>query len=284
MPRMELVLLGTGAARPDVERSSPASLLRIGERLILVDCGEGATTQLLRAGVDLRQVQELFFTHLHTDHTLGYAQFVIASWAEGRRALSVWGPPCTTTLTTTLFHELYREDVAWRSHIGRPTDGIWDIAVTEVPDEPGTLVVVERDGVRVTAVRVVHPVPTFAYRFDCAEESVVFSGDTAYCVAVADLARGADLLVHECALAESARASVYRGAEGERIWANLQSIHVTPRQAGQIAQLAGVPRLVLHHISRGADRDEIRRQAAQTYDGELIIGEDLMRIDVRRAC
>ncbi len=273
----EIVLLGTGVIRPDPERSGPATLLRFDSDLILVDCAEGTTLQLVRAGIPPQQVRVVFFTHLHADHILGYPYFVIAGWSDGRRALRVYGPPGTARMHALLFEELLAEDLAYRISTGRPPDGLRDVAVQELG--PGPLNY--PGAIRVSAFETVHSIYTLAYRFEHPEGCVVVSGDTAYSEPLAEFARGADVLVLECSLVEGARRTLYRGPEGERVWRHLESQHLTARQAGLLARRAGVPRLVLNHLPRGVDPHEVAAEARAVYEGEVIVGQDLLVIPVR---
>ena len=86
-----VIMLGTGSPRLNTERLSSASLLVMGGIPILVDCGEGATMQLVKAEIPPQEVKHVFFTHLHADHMLGYANFLISGWLEGRRNLPSLG-------------------------------------------------------------------------------------------------------------------------------------------------------------------------------------------------
>ncbi|MCS7173231.1 MAG: MBL fold metallo-hydrolase [Armatimonadetes bacterium] len=273
----DIVLLGTGVIRPDLERSGPATLLRFGQELILVDCAEGTTLQLLRAGVPPQQVQVMFFTHLHADHILGYPYFVIAGWSDGRQALRVYGPPGTARMHALLFEEILAEDLAYRLSLGRPPSGLLDVSVHELHPGP-----VDYPGeVRIFAFETVHATYNLAYRFEHPEGSAVVSGDTAYFEPLAEFARGADVFVLECSLVEGARRTVYRGPEGERVWQHLQAQHLTARQAGLLARSAGVPRLVLNHLPRGVDPGEIVTEIQGVYDGEVVVGEDLLVVPLQ---
>jgi ribonuclease BN (tRNA processing enzyme) len=85
----------------------------------------------------------------------------------------------------------------------------------------------------------------------------------------------------ECSLVEGARRTVYRGPEGERVWQSLQGQHLTARQAGLLARSAGVSRLVLNHLPRGVDPGEIAAEVRSVYDGEVVVGEDLLVVPLR---
>gem|GEM_PF-5742220 len=173
--------------------------------------------------------------------------------------------------------ELLGEDLEYRLSTGRPPDGLRDIAVHELRPGP-----VDYPGeVRVSAFQTVHSAYNLAYRFEHPEGCVVVSGDTAYFEPLAEFARGADVFVLECSLVEGARRTVYRGPEGERVWQSLQGQHLTARQAGLLARSAGVSRLVLNHLPRGVDPGEIAAEVRSVYDGEVVVGEDLLVVPLR---
>ena len=117
-----VIMLGTGSPRLNTERLSSAYLLVMEGTPILVDCGEGATMQLVKAGISPQEVKHVFFTHLHADHMLGYANFLISGWLEGRRELTIFGPVGTKKMHDLLI-EMLEDDIAYRMSLGRPEAG-----------------------------------------------------------------------------------------------------------------------------------------------------------------
>jgi ribonuclease Z len=69
----DLVFLGTAAAVPSAECGLPALLVAKGPSRFLIDCGEGAQRQLMRAGLGFRGLAHVLLTHAHLDHVLGLA-------------------------------------------------------------------------------------------------------------------------------------------------------------------------------------------------------------------
>ncbi len=272
---MRLVLLGTGSPQPDPERAGPSQLVIVDDVAYLVDCGDGCTRNLLHAGIRPADVKRVLFTHLHSDHTLGYAQFLLAGWASGRRQLTVIGPPGARHLHDTLVHDLYRRDIAFRMSLGRPGNGLTDVVPLEV--EGGEAYSDER--VRVTAVPVAHDDGlTMAFRFDADQKSIVLSGDTVYTPTLVRLARGADILVHD---ANTTPNAVYSAQTPEKrsFWNNLQKYHATPADAGRAAREAGVKTLVLTHLLPGTDAGLARAAAAAEFRGVIHVGVDLMMLE-----
>ena len=139
------------------------------------------------------------------------------------------------------------------------------------------------DNVRVTATLVDHGqvFPSLAYRFDTKDSSVVFSGDTAISENLIRLAKGADILVHE-AIDPNWIATIV----GEKPWDDrqkalahqLETTHVTPLQAGEVATKAGVKTLVLSHLVPGDAPTEHWLEANKSFKGNVIIGKDLAEI------
>ena len=274
MTNYEVTMLGTGSPRPDLERSGPAQILSIDDTHILIDCGEGTTAQLMKTKIPPESIQYLFMTHLHSDHLLGYGQFLLGGWGLGRRKLTVVGPKGMKHYHDTIIN-LFNEDIAYRTSLGRPGNGVLDVNIIEI-DGPGEI----SCGlpIKITAAEMVHNVLTYGYRFETDDKVIVFSGDTAPTPNIVQLARGADLLVLDAALAPT---GVYRNTnnpELQKIWDNLQKEHCTPSQAGEIAREAGVKTLVMTHFLPNINQEETYQEAASTFNGEIIVGHDLQVI------
>src|SRR5699024_6324894 len=109
-----------------LERYPSAEIVYINGIPILVDCGEGATRQMMKTGVNPQDVQHVFFTHLHCDHMLGYGQFLIGGWTMGRTELTVYGPKGTKEFHDAVVSTLM-SDVKYRNSLGRPSEGILDV-------------------------------------------------------------------------------------------------------------------------------------------------------------
>ncbi len=276
MVKLAVRMLGTGSPRPDLERSGPAQVLWIDDLPILIDCGEGTTTQLLKAGIPPQTINHLWLTHLHSDHLFGYAQFLIGGQGDGRRELTVVGP-----VGTKKYHErilqLYEEDINYRLSLGRSPKGLMDVNIIEI-EEPGEILT----GIpaKVTAARMVHNVTTFGYRFEVGGKVVVISGDTAPTPEIVKLAAGADLLVQDAAITTTSVYTKGENKEFSKVFEKLQNEHCTPTQCGEIAQEAGVKKLVLTHFLPGADGDEAYEEVKKVYAGEIVIGEDLQLIEI----
>jgi ribonuclease BN (tRNA processing enzyme) len=147
--------------------------------------------------------------------------------------------------------------------------------------------VTQDDNVKVSAIIVEHPPvkPALGYRFDFKDRSIAFSGDTVPLEAVATMAKGADVLVHEAmympALEKYLRDQIAKGrpVKFEPYMAHMKADHTRVEDVGRIAQEAGVKTLVLSHLTPALDSitDAMwRAPAAKYFKGEIIVGKDLM--------
>ncbi|WP_066396503.1 MBL fold metallo-hydrolase [Neobacillus mesonae] len=276
MSEIALTMLGTGSPRPDIERSGPAQVLTIDGTHILIDCGEGTSTQLLKAGIPLESINHLWITHLHSDHLFGYAQFLIGGQGNGRRELTIVGPKGIKKYHQRIL-ELYEEDLNYRLSLGRSPKGLLDVNIIEIIESGEIKTDIPA---YVTCAEMVHNVKTFGYRFYIEDKVVVISGDTAPTPNIVELARGANLLVLDSALTTTSVYTKGGNKEFSKVFENLKKEHCTPVQCGQIAQEAEVKTLVLTHFLPEADGEEAFAETSSVFAGEVIVPKDLQKIKV----
>jgi ribonuclease BN (tRNA processing enzyme) len=316
---LSVTLLGTaGGPPPLATRFGTASVLTVNGRSYVIDCGRGAVSQFMRAGLALSSLAGIFLTHLHADHTVDYFSFPLlsAQTQPGFQPIGVYGPgpageqsqvpsapgavPGTAALTQ-LANQAFAASSSFfiTEHIG--IDPATLVNVTEVmpPASAGAslsapapsmtpFLVMENSDVKVTAILVPHGAvyPAYAYRFDTDHGSVVFSGDTALTPNIPALAQQADLLVHEVVdLAAFAGLGL-----PPALLTHLAAVHTDVTKLGAIAAESDVKALVATHLSPGdpailsdqAWRQALRASAQQGgFPGPVILGEDLMRLPVR---
>ncbi len=278
-----LVLLGTkGGPRVGAAgRTNPSNLLVIEGVPYVVDCGYGVSRQLVRAGVPLNSLRYVFLTHQHSDHNLEYGPLLYNGWATGlKQQVDVYGPPPLAAMTDAFLQSM-RFDIDTRiADEGKPD--LRKLVATHEVSANGT--VLRNDAVHVRAMRVEHPPieHAYAYRFDCADRSIVFSGDTAYLPALADFAQGADVLVHEVMYLPGVDALVKRVPNAATLREHLLASHTLTDDVGRVAQAAGVATLVLSHFVPGDDEsitDEMWAEGARKhYGGRIVVGRDLMEV------
>jgi ribonuclease BN (tRNA processing enzyme) len=275
--RERLVLLGTKggpAIRPGGAMPT-SSLLEIGGRVVVIDCGLGVTRGITDAGISLKALDLVFITHLHSDHVLELGPLLHTAWTAGLSSVVRVFGPVGTKAHLDGFCASMRFDIDTRvDDEGRP-DLRRLIDVTEF----GERSILDGD-LTVAALRVDHPPVTecFALRFDHAGRGVVFSADTAYFPPLADFARDADVLVHEAMLAEGVERLVARTGNGSRLREHLYASHTLAEDAARIAAAANVGHLVLHHLIPADDlaiREEDWVAAVRgNWNGALTIGCD----------
>jgi ribonuclease BN (tRNA processing enzyme) len=270
-----VVLLGTGTPNPDPLASGPSVAVVTGGRAYVVDVGPGVVRRASAAflgGIGALRPEGLtraFVTHLHSDHTAGYADFILTPWAVGRsEPLHVYGPPGLEAMTDAIL-EAYREDIAVRLEGGEPDMQKGDLVVVhEVTAGP-----VYKDAfVRVEAFAVSHGAwkHAYGYRFEAADRTIVISGDSAASESVIDACGGCDVLVHE----------VYSTAGFQGRPADWQAYHAgSHTSAAQLAALASKAKpklLVLYHqLLWGATPQELIDEIEQGYGGKVVFGRDL---------
>jgi ribonuclease Z len=289
MPK--LYILGAGTPTPTPSRFGTSHVLHLDRQCAMIDCGPASTHKLVKAGLFPTQIDYLFLTHHHFDHTADLPCFLLCRWDQstGREnRLRVYGPAPTSEITQKLIGPQGAFALDWKARVGAPVSQSVhanrggtlprpepSLDVADVG--PGT--VLEEDGWRVTATRVHHVEPwldSLAYRFDWAGGSIVFAGDTGPCGSLDKLAAGADVLVVNC-------------------WDHQQTMDdngEAPGQTGTVdaarmASRAGTRMLILTHtgpqLSRPGQREKGIADIARIYRGEIIFSEELMCVDLPEA-
>ena len=278
-----VVLLGTkgGPSVGRSGRSNPSTLILINDVPYLVDCGYGATKQLISAGVPVSQLRYIFITHHHSDHNLEFGPLLYNAWITGVPArIDAYGPPGLKEMARDFFNYL-KFDIDTRIvDEGRPDPR--NLITTHDVGKPG--VVFTNDGVKVSACLVRHPPikESYAYRFDAADRSVVISGDTAYAPELIEFAKDADVLVHEVMYLPGIEALIRRLPNAKRLREHLLASHTLPEDVGKIAAQANVKTLVLSHFVPGDDPTITDEQWAAGvrahFKGRILVGKDLMEV------
>jgi ribonuclease Z len=286
MAGMTVTLLGTGTPWPDLRRQGPAVTIQIGDDHLLFDTGRGVVTQLLRAGIPLRSLKRVFLTHHHFDHIGDLFDVILSTWIDGRKGpLQIFGPTGTTGIINALVNHVYAKDIEFRTREyapipDAPLDGS-DIARLEV-QEVGAGLVFETDHWQVQAEFVQHPygaeTPRFewvclGYRVTTETATVAISGDSVSCTGLDRLASGADLLIQCCVCA-------LKDTESPMLDHLTRYVLPSSHEVGEIAARANVGKLVLTHIGVQGSEEAMEHDVRQNFQGELIVGEDLLQIQV----
>ncbi len=273
----KVVLLGTGTTYPDPKASGPATAIVVGKRVFVIDAGAGVMRQLNAAGLPIDGVEALFITHLHSDHTLGYPDLIFTSWVMGRQTpLEAYGPHGLRSMTKNLI-AAYSEDIKIREHgLEREFAGGYRVNVHEISRD----IIYEKDGVRVSAIPVLHGSwkEAYAYRIDTPDRSILISGDTRPSEALVTAAKGVDVLMHEVYYSGRIKPEDRPGGE---FWPQyMREFHTSDVELGSIAARSQPKLLILYHVVRSGrptDDELLAGVSSAGYKGKTVIGKDLER-------
>ena len=272
----KLTLLGTGCPSPSHLRYGPSSLVSYEGTNYLIDAGSGVTQRLSEAGIKPGEIDYFFITHLHSDHIVDLYQLFISGWHTGRETkFKVYGPKGLKSHFDKIF-EAYKEELDLRKEWEkRPNVEGLAYEITEINNE----LKIELDNATIESVKVDHhPVdPAFGYKFILGPKNIIFSGDTRYCKVLEKSSKDADILVHE----------VFVGLDYEPVRMSLDTIenisdyHTTPEEIGILASNASGKKLILNHfVPPVFDEDVLVERISKHFDGEIVVGKDLMQFDI----
>jgi ribonuclease Z len=284
---LRITFLGTAAGRPTVGRNVSGILVNRQGELLLFDCGEGTQRQMMRFGTGFA-IRDIFFTHMHADHFLGVIGLLRTMGLQGRQEpISLWAPEGGGQILHEAVHlgvervpfgieihelepdeRIEREEyaiVAYRSQHGGRSLGYALIEhprrgrfyperarALGVPEGPLFGKLHRGEPVEVNG-RIVHPEEVVGAPRP--GRRIVYTGDTRPCRATIEAARGGDLLIHDATFGDD---------EADRA---RETGHSTAREAGTVAQRAGVAQLILTHLSPRYDDDPrvLERQAREVF-------------------
>jgi ribonuclease Z len=279
-----VTLLGTGVPIPRPDRFGPSTLIEAGDHTTLIDAGRGATMRLFQLGIPIGKIDALLLTHFHSDHTVGIPDLWLTGWLSShfgnrQRPFNVIGPVGTARLMHHL-EKAYAHDIEIRVEDEKLAREHVAIAVQEFDEDR---VVYLANDLRIIAFTVDHGdaiKPAYGYRIEYRGRVAVISGDTRYNANVLRYGEGADLLVHEVAMA---RPELLGEAYIQRILTH----HTSPQEAGRVfAQTQPKLAVFTHLVMLASDTvtaptvDELIAATRETYAGPLEVGEDLMSFEI----
>lgn len=235
----------------------------VGSHAFLIDCGDGMGTlrQLVRVNITLSSVKTVFLTHHHADHVIGMPHFFFVQLlSDPSMKLTVYGPAQTLRITKNISFITHGYI---KAHANR---------ITFQPMKSGETVTIS-SSVYITAASVRgpigHPLPIFAYRVDIGKKSVAFSSDMRPNANFDRLARGVNILVHECFALSTDENFAHNAG------------HSTAKDAGVAAAKAGANQLILTHLRPSSvigDGSSLVNEAKHYVPGPVTLAQDLMEI------
>ena len=254
---MKITILGSGTSVPSLKRSSSSILITTEQSLLLFDTGAGTMRRLLEVGITIDKITHIFYTHLHPDHTSELVPFLFATKYppihESRKPFSI--------VAGQGFVDFYKKLKTVYGTWIELAPGLVEISELNTKDRD------HLDGgfFDIDSLPMNHTEISLGYRVtDSRGRSVVYSGDTDFCESLVELAKGADVLICESAFPDDMKVTG----------------HLTPSLAGEIAEEAGVKKLVLTHFYPECDGADLSGQCRKTYQGPLVLAEDFMEIEV----
>jgi len=253
---MRVTILGSGTLVPTGVRGPAGYAVEVGGKILLLDGGSGTLRRLAEARLDYRQIDHLFYTHIHPDHTADLVPFLFAQrhtpGFTRERDLWVYGPRGFTS-----FYE------RWTAVVERwITGGAYAVHVRELWESE----IECGGGVRIAVVPLRHSVAAVGYRITAPDGAVIaYTGDTDVTPAVSELAREADVLIADCSTPDETK------VEG----------HLTPGLVGALAAAGGARMVVLSHLYPECDPVDLEAQCRRHFAGPIVRAHDLMRLEVR---
>jgi ribonuclease BN (tRNA processing enzyme) len=275
--KTQIVFLGTGTPFPDPDKSGPSVAIVVHGSAYIVDAGAGIVRRAMQAsklGVSALRpgnLDRVFITHLHSDHTLGLPDLMYTPWVMKRAVpLDVYGPPGIRAMVKNL-SAAFAEDVDIRTNgLEHENPNGSRISAHEV--KAG--VVYKDRNVTVTAF----PVPhgswkyAFGYRFQTADRTIVVAGDTRPSETVVSACNGCDVLIHEAY-------SEQGFTESDAAWRKyIRSFHTSTRELAGVASKAKPKLLILYHqmyFARNETDANLLAELRNDYKGRVVAARDL---------
>lgn len=286
---LHIYICGAGSPLPDPKRCGACIGILAGSKAFIIDVGSGSIRNLGMMGFPLRDVDQFYLTHNHSDHFDGLGEAMLITWiSSGREAPVPVAGPLGTTHIVNGYNMAYSGDAKNRTahhgtDIANPAGfgGVGnDIDLTE-----GAKVVYVDDHLKITAATVSHkPVdPAFGYRIDYKDRSVFISGDTAYDPNISAYAKDVDVLFHEALNRKMVGMMIHaarkNGAKRQaKIFEDILNYHASPVEAAQTATEANAENLVIYHSIPPMPIDALKsiwvKGMDKVFDGKITISQD----------
>lgn len=296
----KVVFLGTAGTIPSVERNTSAIFVQHSNYRFLFDCGEGTQRQIISAKLGFRNLDNVFITHMHTDHFIGVFGLIETLSLNGRKKeLNFYTP--NPAMLKTLFEIFGYENLDYPINVKKAKDGdeirfrgfkIFVFKTEHIVPSVGYALIEDdtRKFDRERAIALgIPPGPIYA-RLKAGEtinwkgniitpemvlgetkrgRRLVYTGDTRPCERTVEVATGADLLIHDASFTEELKEKA------------LESGHSTAKEAGEVAKRAKVRKLILTHLSARFSRepDKLLNEAREVF-GNVEVARDFLELTI----
>ena len=290
---MKLTILGSGTAAPRLKRNMSGYLLEAGGKKILFDSGAGTIRQLLELKVNLLDIDNIFYTHLHNDHINDLGAII---WSNNygtarKKPLNIYGPKGFREYFKIFMEKILKpKKLNYKTNVREMFGGTMiKIPINEKTNDTtnqkinkkislinktnknlimgknnknSTKNINNKNQITIKSIKSKHTGSSVSYRVKHNSKSIVYSGDTDYSDEIIKISKDADLLILECSFP-------YK-----------KDGHLTPELCGKIAAKANAKKLVLTHFYPECDLIDAKKECSKEYNGEVVLAEDFMGIKV----
>lgn len=252
---MKLTILGSGTFFVDKDVTASSFVLDTGESKILVDCGPGTLVSLSQAGFTPEDIDYVFISHFHPDHTSDLFPFFM-----NFRLKDVFDPDSISKFPVICGPEGLDRFLLDYSHLTQ-LHAYEDWGKIEIREYDQDL---DFDGFDFEAFKVEHGPfgiqgNTYALRFEANNKVVTFSGDSNKCEGLQKSCKNADLFVCDCSSPKDGN----------------NAVHLTTTEIGEVARDSDVDSVLLvHFYPQYADHDLVG-EVREVYDGEVLDSREL---------
>ncbi len=262
---MKITVLGSGTAAPRLDRNMSGYLLEADGKKILFDSGAGTIRQLLKLKINLLNIDNIFYTHLHNDHVNDLGAII---WSNNygikrKKPLNIHGPKGFKKYFKILMEKILKPT---KLNYKIKVKEIWNGSIIKIPINRtnNKIISKNKNNMIIKSIKSEHTDASVSYGIEYNNRSIVYSGDTDYSDEIIKISKNADLLILECSHPDNMK------AKG----------HLTPFLCGKIAAKANVKKLVLTHFYPEADKVDIKKQCSRTFNGKIVLARDFMSIEV----
>ena len=273
---IKVTILGSGTPRVNIDRFSQSILIEHKNDKFLFDTGRGALLRLNQSRILPNEIENIFFTHLHSDHILGFSDILMTGWVYHRqKPLNIFGPPGTINFVDSTIKS-FEEDIKVRS---LPPESL------NVENLKSNIEIIyddfiyKKNGLIIETFAVKHEPFTYAFGFKIfnSKYCMVISGDTTYSDRVIEKTKNCDLLIHEIAHASEHTLEKYPKAKG------VISYHTDAFQVSKIINTVKPRLTILNHVLSldGSSDEQILNEIKKNTKHKVLIAKDLMTIDLK---